>query len=129
RQLGFSSIFIAHNAAEAVQIMREIKISFIMADARLRAVSPEMMAILSQTADGDEKLDIPQLDGFHFVERLRYSSASPNQVLPIMMTINKAKKDEVLRARDSGVNEILLKPFNADDLCRRIMALIDHPRI
>lgn len=45
------------------------------------------------------------------------------------MMIDDVISKEVVDARDSGVNEIITRPVNAEDFCSRLISIIDHPRI
>lgn len=69
------------------------------------------------------------VNGTKFVERIRRSAHSPNPFIPIVMMMDIASGKDVISARDAGVNEILLRPVNADDFCDRLVSIIDHPRM
>lgn len=49
--------------------------------------------------------------------------------IPIIMLTGKAEKNDVQVARDAGITEFLVKPFNAKTLSDRIIKVIDYPRI
>ncbi len=117
-QLGFSNIFVARDAADAVQMLREIRVHLIVADSELR-VSPKD----AQTAEEIE------LSGIRFVERLRHAQQSPAPFIPVLMLMDHARSHEVRRARDAGVNEVILRPMQARDFCARVVNLIDKPRV
>jgi DNA-binding response OmpR family regulator len=42
--------------------------------------------------------------------------------------MDTAREQDVIKARDSGANEVLLRPINAEDFCEKLIALIDKPR-
>lgn len=124
-ELGFSNIFVANNGFQGVQILREIKINLIITDWELKLPQSEAGApdnVISHK-------DILPLSGVDFVKRLRQSPSSPNPYIPVIMFADTVEKMHVVTARDSGVNEICLKPLSAEELCHRIMAVIEKPRI
>jgi len=49
-------------------------------------------------------------------------------MMEIMVMTGFSEHMRISSARDMGVTEILVKPFNAHDLARRIMHVIDVPR-
>lgn len=93
--------------------------------------------------DGDEgfaifKKELPDLilsdwmmkpvDGISFTRRIRNDVSSPNKFIPIILMTGFSEKRRVMQARDAGVTEFLVKPFNARDLYRRIVQIIERPR-
>jgi DNA-binding response OmpR family regulator len=44
------------------------------------------------------------------------------------MTAGSGHFNRVIKARDSGISEYLVKPFSADSLSVRIMRVIEKPR-
>lgn len=124
-EFGFSNIFTANNGFQGVQILREIKINLIITDWELktpRGTSESGSNVISH-------IDILPVSGVDFVKRLRRSPASPNPFIPVIMFADTVEKMQVVSARDAGVNEICIKPLSAEELCNRIMAVIDSPRI
>lgn len=67
-------------------------------------------------------------DGISFTRQVRNDSQSPNPYVPIILMTGFSEKRRVLQARDSGVTEFLVKPFNARDLYRRLVQVIERPR-
>lgn len=68
------------------------------------------------------------VDGISLTRRVREDAASPNPYVPIILMTGFSEKRRVLQARDAGVTEFLVKPFNAQDLYRRIVQVIERPR-
>ncbi len=68
------------------------------------------------------------MDGISFTRIVRNDSASPNPYVPIILMTGFSEKRRVLQARDAGVTEFLVKPFNAHDLYKRIVQVIERPR-
>lgn len=118
--LGLENVFVATDGYQGVQIMKEVRIHLVFTDWELKA--------RTAPAAGEELVYQP-VSGTKFVERIRKSSYSPNPFIPIVMMMDMASGKDVLSARDSGVNEILLRPINAEDFCDRLVSIIDHPRM
>lgn len=66
-------------------------------------------------------LDIimPGIDGFEVLEKLRISSKLP-------VIVYSARPENVQKAMSLGANDFLSKPFDVDDLVKRIEMLLDH---
>lgn len=68
------------------------------------------------------------MDGISLARRIRNDGKSPNQFVPIVLMTGFSEKRRVVQARDAGVTEFLVKPFNARDLYRRLAQIIERPR-
>lgn len=124
-ELGFASVFTANNGFEGVQILRQTRINLVLTEYDLRVPSHD----IEHGGQENDKPKIISLSGIDFVKRLRCSPSSPSPYVPIIMFANKVEQHKLMAARDAGVNEISLKPLNAEDLCRRIAYIIEKPRI
>lgn len=68
------------------------------------------------------------VDGIELSRMIRQNPKSPDPYVPIILITAFSEKERVIEARDTGVTEFLLKPFNARDLYRRIAQVIENPR-
>lgn len=68
------------------------------------------------------------MDGISLARRVRNDAISPNQFVPFILMTGFSERRRVEQARDAGVTEFLVKPFNARDLYRRIAQIIERPR-
>lgn len=68
------------------------------------------------------------MDGITFTRKIRNDPRSPNPYVPIILMTGFSERRRVLQARDAGVTEFLVKPFNARDLYKRIAQVIERPR-
>lgn len=68
------------------------------------------------------------VDGLTLVHRVRNDPESPNPYLPIIMMSGYSERLRIVRARDSGINEFVVKPLSAKALFGRIVNVIEHPR-
>jgi CheY-like chemotaxis protein len=67
-------------------------------------------------------------DGISLTRRIRNDPASVNPYVPVVLMTGFSERRRVLQARDAGVTEFLVKPFNARDLYKRIYQIIERPR-
>jgi two-component system chemotaxis response regulator CheY len=108
----------------------------------------EMLRVLGaekiyDTYDGDEAWDIlgsqqidlmlvdwymKPVDGLALTHRVRNDKESPNPYLPIIMMSGYSERARIIKARDSGINEFVVKPLSAKALFGRIVNVIEHPR-
>ncbi len=67
-------------------------------------------------------------DGLELSHRIRNDPASPNKFVPIILMTGFSAECRVISARDEGITEFLVKPFNTRDLYRRLYKIIEAPR-
>lgn len=53
---------------------------------------------------------------------------SPNPFVPVIVVSAFCEVERVLRARDCGADEFLLKPFSPQKVAARLHSVLDHPR-
>jgi two-component system, chemotaxis family, chemotaxis protein CheY len=68
------------------------------------------------------------IDGVEFTRILRSAPDSANPYLPIVMITGHSERSRVVEARDSGVNEFVVKPLTARALLSRLDSVIMRPR-
>ncbi len=66
--------------------------------------------------------------GIELAKQIRMSARSPNPFVPIIMTAGSGHAARVMRARDAGVSEYLVKPFTAKNLAKKIERVVEAPR-
>jgi DNA-binding response OmpR family regulator len=66
--------------------------------------------------------------GIKLTHTIRNDKMTPNRFVPILMIAGSGHEKRVLRARDAGISEYLVKPFSAGALAERITRLIESPR-
>lgn len=67
-------------------------------------------------------------DGLELGRKIRFDPDSPNKFVPIILMTGFSEKRRVISARDEGITEFLVKPFNTRDLYRRLYRIIEAPR-
>lgn len=100
-RLGFSKITMASSGRAALDLLAKNKYDFIITDWRM--------------AD---------MDGIEIVRHARAAHSN----IPIIMLTGNTEASYVKTAINAGVNGYLLKPFSAEQLVKRISALIEEPR-
>lgn len=84
-----------------------------------RRMAPDLIII--------DWLGEPQ-SGLELTRKIRKDPTSPNPFTPIILMTGYSQKSRVIKARDSGITEFLVKPFTAKALYQRIEQLIERPR-
>ena len=72
--------------------------------------------------------EMEPINGIELVKQIRSNQDTPLAFIPIIMLTGHSEKDRVTAARDSGINEFVVKPFSAHGLFTRIQAVIERPR-
>jgi len=105
RGFGIVHIFEAKDPAEGLDIAREDAIDLIVLD---------------------YQMDL--LDGPEFTKMIRTAKDSANRFVPIILLTAYTERSRVGAARDAGVTEVCAKPINANELWRKIAAVVNEPR-
>lgn len=71
---------------------------------------------------------MPGMDGVDLTRRIRTDPDSPNPYVPVIMMTAANRRRDVLTARDSGINEYVIKPVSAKAIISRVEAVIERPR-
>lgn len=124
KQLGFNNVFIAENGLHGIKLSQDVRFDIVITDSELHILKNNAFA----NDDAAEPSEILPVRGSLFVKRLRFSPASPTPFVPVIMLLKKASVGDILDARDSGVDEVVIKPFRADEFCTKIKAVIETPR-
>ncbi len=72
--------------------------------------------------------EMKPMDGLEFTRKVRLSKDSPNVFTPIIMVSGHSERGYIAAARDTGVNEFVVKPISAKSLFDRIQTVIERPR-
>ena len=120
--LGMKNVHIACDGEQAIAIMNSQKMDMILTDWELRPVkkaNAHLMEIIHSA--------LPE-NGADFVRFIRSSTTSPNPYAAVIMITGFTLVENVEYARDSGVDEVLVKPIMADNLCKRILLSVNNRR-
>jgi two-component system chemotaxis response regulator CheY len=132
KKLGFGSVHTAKDGFEALDLMNRNKMDLVITDWDLKtdtqhAHEEELPPNDIILVDTDWTPPAPS-NGSMFLRFIRGSKHSPNPYLAVIMLTGVALRDNIAYARDSGVNEIIVKPISAESLCSRILMVIENDR-
>lgn len=102
---GFSNVYTAHNGDRAMEMIIKEDPDLIITDWWMKP-----------------------MNGLELTRTIRRSTAVPNPYVPILMMTGFSSRSRVMKARDEGITEFLVKPFTANDLYSRIQLIIEKPR-
>ena len=68
------------------------------------------------------------VNGIELARHIRTHSRSPNKYVPFILMTGFSEKHRVIKARDIGITEFLVKPFTVRDLYKRLELIIERPR-
>lgn len=99
RQLGFTNVVEAQDGQLALDKVKEDKIDLVISD-----------------------WNMPNMTGLDFLKELRASEKYKD--LPFIMVTAEGKKENVIAAVQAGVNNYIVKPFNAATLKEKLTKVI-----
>ena len=74
-------------------------------------------------------LEMPNMDGFEFVKRLREMTGFPNADIPVLIVTGHSDPESVKSAVEAGIHGYLVKPVSKQALEKRIVAALTSPEI
>jgi two-component system chemotaxis response regulator CheY len=89
--LGFRNVKVADDGATALPMLKNESFNFLVSD-----------------------WDMPQMQGIDLLKAVRADGNLKN--LPVLMVAAEAKKEQIIEAAKSGVNDYCIKPFNRETL-------------
>lgn len=99
RQLGFTNVVEAQDGRIALEKVKDDKIDLVISD-----------------------WNMPNMTGLEFLKELRASEEYKS--LPFIMVTAEGKKENVIAAVQAGVNNYVVKPFNAATLKEKLTKVI-----
>ncbi len=99
KQLGFKNIIQATDGSEAIKKLREAPVGLVISDWNMQ---PMTGLQLLKEVRSDDKL----------------------KTTPFIMVTAESKTENVVAAKEAGVNNYIVKPFNAETLKQKIVAVI-----
>lgn len=95
RQLGYEHIMEAEDGTKALQILETEKIDFVITD-----------------------WNMPQMSGLDLLKAIRASEDKKH--IPVLMVTAEAMQENIIKAAQAGVNNYIIKPFDAKTLSDKI---------
>lgn len=100
-QIGFKNIDEAEDGVAALTKMAEKQYKFIISDWNMEPMS-----------------------GFDLLQKIRASDNQDVKAIPFIMVTAESKPENIIKAKQAGVNNYIVKPFNAETLKAKMMAVI-----
>ncbi|WP_259782507.1 response regulator [Aestuariispira ectoiniformans] len=116
RALGVERVMTAENGEEAIAILSPA------------TKKTQSMVGMSGVDVIISDMFMPVVDGNMLLRWVRLSAKSPDRFLPFIMCSAAADRDVIIKARDAGVDEFLAKPFSANAMAQRLVAVVEHGR-
>lgn len=117
--VGFGQSYTVTDALEAIRYLREVRIQIVISDSELPVTQPEL------SAKNEPRKTV---HGADFVRSLRRSPTSPNPFVPVVILAEEINQEDIIKARDYGVNGVVLRPLEAKQLCESIREIVEKPR-
>jgi two-component system chemotaxis response regulator CheY len=95
KQLGFENILEAEDGTKALQIMETEQVDFVITD-----------------------WNMPQMSGLDLLKAIR--SSEDKKHIPVLMVTAEAMQENIIKAAQAGVNNYIIKPFDAKTLSEKI---------
>jgi two-component system chemotaxis response regulator CheY len=70
----------------------------------------------------------PKIDGAEFAVAARRAPGISNPMIPIFLVCASPRRKDVVTARDVGVTDVIVRPFSAATIERKLRAALDAPR-
>lgn len=93
--LGFKNVEMADDGSTALPMLKEGKFDFLVSD-----------------------WNMPEMQGIDLLKAVRADSNIAK--MPVLMITAEAKKEQIIEAAKSGVNDYVIKPFNRETLNTKI---------
>lgn len=99
KQIGFENVDEATDGAMAVEKLKAKPFKLVISDWNMEPMS-----------------------GFELLKQIRANAATKD--LPFIMITAESKPENVIAAKQAGVNNYIVKPFNADTLKQKLVSVI-----
>lgn len=99
KEIGFSNAEEAEDGAVALNMLRSSKFDFIVSD-----------------------INMPNMNGFELLEAVRADVSLKH--LPVLMVTAEAKKEDIVRAAQSGASGYIVKPFTKAVLEEKVQKIL-----
>ena len=97
RQLGFDNIVEAEDGAKALHILEAESVDFVITD-----------------------WNMPQMSGLDLLKAIRAHDDASKKDIPVLMVTAEALQENIVLAAKEGVNNYIIKPFDAKTLANKI---------
>ncbi len=102
RQLGFENIIEAEDGSKALSVLESEKVDFVITD-----------------------WNMPQMSGLDLLKAIRASDNESLKGTPVLMVTAEALQDNIMMAAKAGVNNYIIKPFDAKTMAEKINKIFE----
>jgi len=125
-------VLVVESSPEMAKLLKNVLQMLSIPEANIdMALSPEEAIIKFSRQKHDliitDWLDNPDR-GLKLTRNIRSSKSTPNPFVPVIMTAGSGHVQSVIKARDVGVSDYVIKPFSAKMLADRIVRVIEDKR-
>ncbi|MEG0820096.1 MAG: chemotaxis response regulator CheY [Burkholderiaceae bacterium] len=99
KEIGFANADEAEDGAVALSMLRSSRFDFVVTD-----------------------INMPNMNGFELLEAIRADPAL--KALPVLMVTAEAKKEDIIRAAQSGASGYIVKPFTKATLDEKVQKIL-----
>ena len=97
RQLGYENIVEAEDGAKALDVINGEQVDFVITD-----------------------WNMPQMSGLDLLKAVRGHENQAKQKIPVLMVTAESLQENIVAAAQAGVNNYIIKPFDAKTLSEKI---------
>jgi len=97
RQLGYENVRQAEDGASALKIINEEQVEFVITD-----------------------WNMPQMSGLDLLKAIRNHTDPGKRKIPVLMVTAESLQENIMAAAQAGVNNYIVKPFDARTLADKI---------
>ena len=101
KQLGFRNVDEATDGSQALEMVKQKNYGLIISDWNMEPMT-----------------------GYDFLKEVRAAEGQPYQNTPFIMVTAESKTENVIMAKQAGVNNYIVKPFNAETLKAKMTAVL-----
>lgn len=124
------SVLVVDQSAFMRHILSEMLIGFGLGNVHTAESGKQALARINEV-DVDILVCDPlvePVDGYELTRTIRNNPDMPNRYLPIIFLTGHADSTSVIKARDNGATEFLVKPISAAVLYERLVYVIENQR-
>ncbi|MDB5366148.1 MAG: response regulator receiver protein [Rhodospirillales bacterium] len=105
--IGFGLIYTTRDVTEAKRVLMDVTVDMIVMD----------------IVDADDRPT-----GLLFLKEFRRWADEKMATLPVVVASSRVTPQQVVAARDAGMNEFLVKPFSVGSLFRAVARIVEEPK-
>lgn len=124
------SVMLVDDNIHMRKLIREILFGFNIRNVRSFTNTDEVLREIDSQAFDLAIIDwhMEPVNGLELVKWIRNSKKSPDPYMPIIMVTGHSERHRVEVARDTGINEFLVKPLSGHSIYSKLSQIVENPR-